>query len=386
MPLFDRDQLYQQIWEQPLTAVAELYAISSARLRKACRQLKIPAPQTGFWAKKPERRVLSPRPVLPAYDGPPVFYQDPAQRLRRKEEAIPPPEQAELTRFRLAEERQGAKIKVLATLRGPLPIVEETKRYLLEHPDSSVDTRGFLNSLGGERLALGVAAQNLDRALRLYDALLKSLSSRGMKLDEKKPGDYRDTHVIVLGEKISIALKERGKRSEFRPTEQELKEASRRGYSYFPRWRYCSTGELRFEIGSKYIAIRDDRSGRLEDRLNEVLVALLAEALKRKEREKRRQEEESQWQARAADISRQKRAAEAEKSRLAALEQQSDAWHRAARLRAYLSALEQAITNGVLEGTAEFHDNISWGYRMADWLDPLVREEAPVLDRKIRPW
>lgn len=383
MPYFARDQLYQQVWAQPLTAVAELYAISSARLRKVCRQLKIPAPQTGYWATKPTRRALSPKPMLPAYDGPPVFYEDPAQKLRRRVEAPPPPEPEELTRFRLAEERPGAKVKVLAILRAPLPIVAATKRYLLEGTHSPTDTRGFLHSAGGDRLALGVSAQNLDRALRLYDALLKALRSRGMSLDEKAPGDYRGTHVIVLGEKISIALKERGKRSEFRPTEQELKEATRRGYSYFPKWRYISTGELRFEIGTAFTTIHDDRSEKLESRLNDVLIALFAEALKRRERERSRQEDEKRRQVRAAEIARQKQTVEEERGRLAALEQESEDWHRATCLRAYLAALELAILNGTLEGTPEIHDKISWGYRKANWLDPLVSAEDPVLDMKI---
>lgn len=233
---------------------------------------------------------------------------------------------------------------------------------------------------------MAVSKETFDRALRIYDALLKALKSRGLSLDEKGPGDYRDTHVLVLGEKVSIALKERGKRSDYKPTEEELKEARRRGYSYFPKWRYNSTGELRFEVGGGRTTIGDDSSKKLESRLNEVIVALFAEALRHKERERRRQKEEKQRQERAAEVYRQKQIVEAEKARLATLEKEADAWHRAERLRAYLAALQSAIANGTLAETPEIHDRISWGYRKADWLDPIARAEDPILDMKVDTW
>lgn len=356
-----------------------------AKLHKVCRQLKVPTPQAGYWAKKAAGKKLPPQPKLPAYDGAAVFYQDPEQKARQHALSAPPPEPDELAQYRLREERPSAKIEVSETLRHPLPIVSETKRELLGRTYSS-DPRGFLHSAGGKWLALAASKETLDRALRIYDALLKALKSRGLSLDEKGSHDYRDTHILVLGEKISIALKERSTRSDYQPTEEELKEARRRGYQSFPKWRYSSTGELRFQIGKGQTAIGDNGSRKLEAQLNDVIVALFSEALKQKEWEKRRQEEEKKWQARAAEIYRQKELVGSERAKLKALEDEASAWHRAERLRAYLAAMKIAIANGALTATAEVQDKISWGYHKADWLDPIVSAEDPILDLKIDPW
>lgn len=135
MPYFDRETLYQQVWDQPVTAVAKQYAVSDVRLHKVCRQLKVPTPQAGYWAKKAAGKKLPPQPKLPPYDGPSVFYQDPEEKARRKALATQPPEPDELTPYRLKEERASAKIEVPETLRRPLPIVAETKQELLKRTD-----------------------------------------------------------------------------------------------------------------------------------------------------------------------------------------------------------------------------------------------------------
>ncbi|BDC50590.1 hypothetical protein F183_A29060 [Bryobacterales bacterium F-183] len=41
---WDRNKLYDEIWEKPATQVAKEYGISDVGLGKVCRQLNIPKP------------------------------------------------------------------------------------------------------------------------------------------------------------------------------------------------------------------------------------------------------------------------------------------------------------------------------------------------------
>lgn len=60
-----RNQLYQQVWARPLSAVAGELGVSGNALAKICNRLLIPYPPRGYWTKRvPGRTAL--RPKLPA--------------------------------------------------------------------------------------------------------------------------------------------------------------------------------------------------------------------------------------------------------------------------------------------------------------------------------
>lgn len=66
-----RKELYDRVWTEPVTKVAEAWGISDNGLRKQCRRLKIPLPGRGYWpkvraGKKPRRPRL---PKLPEGQG-----------------------------------------------------------------------------------------------------------------------------------------------------------------------------------------------------------------------------------------------------------------------------------------------------------------------------
>jgi hypothetical protein len=62
---YNRDQLYEEIWVEPVRIVAKKYGLSNTGLAKACRILKIPRPGLGYWAKKAAGKQLGKRPLLP---------------------------------------------------------------------------------------------------------------------------------------------------------------------------------------------------------------------------------------------------------------------------------------------------------------------------------
>jgi hypothetical protein len=52
METWIREQLYSEIWEEPVSKVAAKYGISDVMLGKVCKQLSIQVPGRGYWAKK----------------------------------------------------------------------------------------------------------------------------------------------------------------------------------------------------------------------------------------------------------------------------------------------------------------------------------------------
>jgi len=61
---FSRQQLFELVWESPITSVAKTIGVSDVWLAKVCKKSGIPVPPRGYWARrKAGRRV--PVVVLP---------------------------------------------------------------------------------------------------------------------------------------------------------------------------------------------------------------------------------------------------------------------------------------------------------------------------------
>lgn len=64
---YDRERLYEEVWAEPTKRVAARYGVSDAMLWKVCRDLRVPKPPRGYWAKKAAGRPVAKRPRLGAF-------------------------------------------------------------------------------------------------------------------------------------------------------------------------------------------------------------------------------------------------------------------------------------------------------------------------------
>src|SRR5579863_2200644 len=72
---YDREELYQKVWEQPMLKVAGEYGVSAVALGKTCRKLSVPVPGRGHWAKLAHGHAGAKKPALPKVDKLPVIYR-----------------------------------------------------------------------------------------------------------------------------------------------------------------------------------------------------------------------------------------------------------------------------------------------------------------------
>ena len=59
-----REQLYEEVWAEPMTKVALKYGVSSSFMARVCTRLNVPRPERGYWAKHAVGKTTK-RPSLP---------------------------------------------------------------------------------------------------------------------------------------------------------------------------------------------------------------------------------------------------------------------------------------------------------------------------------
>ena len=69
---WNRVDLYNEVWNQPLVKLSRKYGISDVRLGKVCRKLKIPHPGRGCWSKRAVGQEIEQKPLPEFRDAPVV--------------------------------------------------------------------------------------------------------------------------------------------------------------------------------------------------------------------------------------------------------------------------------------------------------------------------
>ena len=75
---WNRDELYKEVWSVPMWTLAKKYGISDVGLAKVCRNLTIPLPGRGYWARKQAGQKVSQHPLPDIKEKDKVLLQKPA--------------------------------------------------------------------------------------------------------------------------------------------------------------------------------------------------------------------------------------------------------------------------------------------------------------------
>lgn len=153
---FTREQLYELVWQKPMSHLAQEYSISDVGLAKLCARCDIPTPPRGYWARL-EAGQAPPRPKLPAAkDASPIGLP-----VARPEEGSPEIRD-ELSTAVADEKRPENRIAVAERLQSPCELVEEARAAL---QNAKCDDIGFIER-PPDCLDLRVSRGALQRVLR----------------------------------------------------------------------------------------------------------------------------------------------------------------------------------------------------------------------------
>lgn len=377
----DRQTLYEEVWSDPVTIVAERYGLSDVGLAKICRKLRIPLPRRGYWAKVKAGRTM-PRMPLPKVADTRLPYVtlakiDPAEREART-----------AARQKVIEAREAVRsIVVPSELSDPHPLIRAAVKRLKQR-DGWTDEKG-LRSAPAEVLHLEVTRAALDRALLIMDTLIKALAKR--TITARVDAQAKRTVLDVEGTAVALILSEHVKRTPHAETPAEKRARERYwnrshwdssvSYPDIPRFDFHPTGVLTVTAGLwPSRSWKDTPRTPLEKRLGEVVagIGMLAADIRAKEAEEaRRREVRRRAEERYAFL---KQRLENERARFEQLEADATDWERASRLRAYVDAVEQKARSTGNVVTPELQDWIAWARAKADWLDPLIPVSDPILD------
>ncbi|MFN7992009.1 MAG: hypothetical protein U0Q18_00295 [Bryobacteraceae bacterium] len=375
---WDRNKLYNEIWEKPATQVAMEYGISDVGLGKVCRQLNIPKPERGYWRRKElglkVRKATLPEMELVPHAISTIHEREPQAPLSPK-----------LLTLAAREAEPGCRITVNNEPGDDLhPLVRKTLRAL---------ERGKANEAGylipsTACLDVSVTSGQLLRAISILDALTRALAERGHKVcvDGDRP---HLSATIVNGERLEFDLKEKVTRRDRELSAAEIRERKQNPYRYWAReYSYTATGELTFSIRDSDlngvpVLWRDGKRRKLEDCLNDIVFAFARAAERkveiREERRRRAEEERERERIRLqkmADVQK-------EEARVKRLHDDTQRWVQSEQIRAYVAA---RITAQGQSGAAADRAWVEWALAQADRLDPLRPSPPSILDEKVARW
>ena len=334
-----REDLYQMVWELPMTDIAQKYNISDVGFRKLCIRLNIPFPKSGDWTKIRSGHFVE-RPVLPVnHKG-----KDYAGLEERSPEK-PVKQVSELDMLIKQISLEKLPFKVPDRLIRPDQLIVTAKESLakltdINHPGMAATGKGQLD--------IRVTPANVGRALRFMDTLIKCVRARGHIFKAESDGNFVVIHTL----RLRVNFRER-------TTRIRVHDKPYQDYEWQPN------GKLVFRLDSRLKAEWQDlKTQLLEDQLPKVLAKLelaakqeeayLTNAQVWQENWERQRKAQAEWDA------RQRRELKDFKEFINRAKQ----WRQARLLREYLFSIPEADP-----------DWLEWANKKADWLDPNILAE-----------
>lgn len=348
-----RSKLYDLIWSKPTTTLAKEFGLSDNGLRKICKKHNVPLPYLGYWAKikhaKPARKVNLPN----KFEG-------------KDEIIINLPEEKSGTIQKEISERStlikeiGAKYKQLlevpAKLTNPEFLVIKAQDALTDKKNQWLDNGLISKSVGF--FTIKVAPENIPRAIRFMDTLLKLLKVRGYDVNP----DRDSSHLMIFGEPLVIRLQEKLRFEDIIEGRYNLKNRH-----YYP------TGIFMLKCWREswsHQRVWIDGTDLIEFQLAKIVAGI--ELLAMKERTERLEREE-RWriEAERKRIAKERYDREAlDGANFQKLLAQSKIWKQSQILNEFIFEVEsKAISSGEL--TEECKNWLMWAKEKADKLNPL---------------
>ncbi|WP_298391534.1 hypothetical protein [Flavobacterium sp.] len=357
--ILTRQELYDLVWENPLSKLAKKYNLSDNGLRKVCKKLDVPLPKNGYWQKIQYNKKVS-KEKLPVNN---TVETSITLKFRDNSETIINGEGNELNH--LTKELQNVLKETIVfpeKLTRPHQLIIDAKNDLkTKEPSYQHNIKGLLNTSTGI-LNITVAPPSVKRALLFMDVFIKALQKRGHKITVKE-----GTKIVIDNIEMGIGLRERLKRKIVKGTYYDSTELYPSNILSLSLYVYPAKDWT------------DTDTSKLEDKIPNIIAKLELQAIE----EKRKAIERELWHI---EYERQRKIEEdfkarkeQEKIKTKKLFSDAEKFDKATIYRNYIAATEQkAIQENNL--TEELKDWIKWANEKADWFDPFTNKEDELLN------
>lgn len=384
--IYEREKLYKEVWNAPITKVAESYGVSDVAIHKACKSLNVPTPPRGYWAKLQTGKEVTNIPPLPSKDN----YSKKAQQLRLEKY------KDTLAFLSLEEHKRLFDIASTISIDFHAPLCVELIRYQhfidkwnnthesMEGKTDKLSKYKYYICNHGEKLPVlaGVLSkEGLERTYKILNCLIAAIKELGYTVNE-------DMSFTIRNEKVSYDIYERQTSHKHFITAEEQKLLQKyedkkthklgKTRPFIPAHEYRFNGELVFNTLEHYY-LRDSEKfeSTLEDYLPDILIQLVQqsetvriERIQKEEEERKREEAHIQ-----AELRHKHYINEIEKLRDLFLEMED--FDRATRIRNYIKEVEANDTNN------EKADWIAWAKDKADWYDPTINKNDSAFGTRV---
>jgi len=358
--ILTREELYELVWRTPMIQLAKKYKISDNGLRKKCKKMNIPTPDSGYWTKLKFNKPVRKKKLPKNFTG--------KNEVNLSERVGDEPESNSIVsqRSKLAKTYKDLDqtfFQVPDRLNKPDRLIEDTRKTLVEQKPSMVHNNLHVYNHDQE-LNISVSPKNVPRALRLYNALIKLLRYRNHDIVIEN----RTTYAVIKDVKIEMALREK----------MRIERVKEKNWDWLTN-KYFPTDKFILKVGWSYRAREFvDGSKMLEERLADILADLELRAEKEIERRIRREKERIIEEERRRIEKELRERKEKEISEFKNLLNSFDQWQQARNLREYILAIEEK-NKRERKLSPELKEWINWAKQKADWFDPLVGNEDPLL-------
>ena len=362
-----REELYQQVWSEPIVRVASRVGLSGRGLGKICARHCIPVPPRGWWARKQHghRVQQSPLPriedsrleriVLHPSDSQPL-ETEPLELLRENdpEWRIDVPQDLQISHPLV--KRAAPALRSASRVPSKDRAVPWNSRY-----------QAKLSKPGPGHLDIAVSKASVPRALRIMQALLAAFDKRHYPVSVT-PENV--TIVRVLDEPFQIALTERFKQVQVK-------------YSYGQRTDLEPSGRLMLRIGSTYqnAGVEDKPPRLIEGALNRFVGRLVQRALDAKWQRVIKAERNHRWRHHDDERRQLQQQRDSEKLRRRRLRTAAVRWMRHQRVCQFVESVEQRIRGGRIRP-----DTQEIASRWIEWAKTHLEETDPVNAFLDEPW
>ena len=375
----ERENLYSEVWNTPLSEVAKRYKVSEATMRKHLKRLMIPLPPRGYWLKVNNGETVQRNELPPVSGILKKYIRNYVIKYRADMDSLTDTELTSKEELHLLRDEtkkfiieKCTKIEIGHHLKNPHPLISKHKEEIQNRANKSRKIKETQKNISQTNkiiendaiLPIHVSRPNINRAYRILDTILKTLDEMEGKVQVEKKDNQDTAYFFILYTSFQFELNEKHNNLILIITAND--------------W-------MSFSNKSKVnIEFKDMTELPLEKQVGKIIFQLFVIAnnffaeYKMEERSDQREQEERDRQRRLEKMRN------GELEEIKHLNQAVVDWDKARKIREFTDDMElkvQGISD--ISKREKLLNWVKWARDKADWIDPLVDKEDELLGKSV---